>query len=187
MRVPKFSKPISSSLLRTPRLRVRMIKAILKEVTERKMAVSSLASMVGIPKQLPFFSRKHICGNFNMSMNINNKNGVLQNSYSVTVRSFSLMMSSETNRQQKPKQVWIWTGSKQVMMVAVERGWNTFLFSAQHRQLASDWSCKLINLLTLSVHVSYVKFFLHLLPGRMLTFFVSSHMLLHAEWRRIHT
>lgn len=115
------------------------------------MAVSSLASMAGIPKQLPFFTRKRICGNFNMSMNINNKNGVLQNIYSVTMRPFSPMMSSETNRQQKLKQVWIWTESKQVMTVAVERGWNTFLFSAHHRQLASDWSCKLIHLLTLSV------------------------------------
>lgn len=104
------------------------------------MAVSSLASMAGIPKQLPFFTRKRICGNFNMSMNINNKNGVLQNIYSVTMRPFSPMMSSETNRQQKLKQVWIWTESKQVMTVAVERGWNTFLFSAHHRQLASDWS-----------------------------------------------
>ncbi|KAK1432853.1 hypothetical protein QVD17_09755 [Tagetes erecta] len=40
----------------------------------------------------------------------------------------------------KKKQVWIWTENKQVMTAAVERGWNTFIFSSLHRQIASDWS-----------------------------------------------
>ncbi|KAJ4823917.1 hypothetical protein Tsubulata_009748 [Turnera subulata] len=40
----------------------------------------------------------------------------------------------------KSKRVWIWTESQQVMAAAVERGWNTFLFSSKQRQLASDWS-----------------------------------------------
>ncbi|KAK4794661.1 hypothetical protein SAY86_012655 [Trapa natans] len=36
------------------------------------------------------------------------------------------------------KKVWIWTENKNVMTAAVERGWNTFLFSC--RELADDWS-----------------------------------------------
>lgn len=40
----------------------------------------------------------------------------------------------------RSKKVWIWTNNKQVMTAAVERGWNTFVFSSHHRQLAHDWS-----------------------------------------------
>lgn len=40
------------------------------------------------------------------------------------------------------KLVWIWTENKQVMTAAVERGWNTFIFSSHCRALASEWSCK---------------------------------------------
>ncbi|PKI46542.1 hypothetical protein CRG98_033099, partial [Punica granatum] len=36
------------------------------------------------------------------------------------------------------KRVWIWTENKQVMTAAVERGWNTFLFTRP--ELADDWS-----------------------------------------------
>ncbi|XP_024977690.1 uncharacterized protein LOC112515238 isoform X2 [Cynara cardunculus var. scolymus] len=42
--------------------------------------------------------------------------------------------------EKKKKEVWIWTENKQVMTAAVERGWNTFVFSSLHRQLATDWS-----------------------------------------------
>ncbi|KAK3409189.1 hypothetical protein EUGRSUZ_J01218 [Eucalyptus grandis] len=38
------------------------------------------------------------------------------------------------------KEVWIWTENKQVMTTAVERGWNTFLFSSQNQGLANEWS-----------------------------------------------
>ncbi|KAM7510009.1 hypothetical protein LguiB_008884 [Lonicera macranthoides] len=38
------------------------------------------------------------------------------------------------------KEVWIWTENKQVMTTAVERGWNTFIFSPHSRDLANDWS-----------------------------------------------
>ncbi|KAI3726088.1 hypothetical protein L1987_65885 [Smallanthus sonchifolius] len=48
-------------------------------------------------------------------------------------------MSTE-NKKKKKKEVWIWTENKQVMTAAVERGWNTFIFSSLHRQLATDWS-----------------------------------------------
>ncbi|KAM7278239.1 hypothetical protein ACFE04_005373 [Oxalis oulophora] len=38
------------------------------------------------------------------------------------------------------KKVWIWTQNKHVMTAAVERGWNTFIFSPHQRSLATDWS-----------------------------------------------
>lgn len=38
------------------------------------------------------------------------------------------------------KQVWIWSENKQVMTTAVERGWNTFIFPFNRRDLATDWS-----------------------------------------------
>ncbi|KAI9152956.1 hypothetical protein LWI28_003590 [Acer negundo] len=41
---------------------------------------------------------------------------------------------------EKSKRVWIWTESKLVMCAAVERGWNTFIFSPHNHELANDWS-----------------------------------------------
>lgn len=41
----------------------------------------------------------------------------------------------------RSKKVWIWTECKEVMTVAVERGWNTFLFTSDNRQLSDEWSC----------------------------------------------
>lgn len=38
------------------------------------------------------------------------------------------------------KLVWIWTENKEVMTAAVERGWNTFIFPKNCRDLAADWS-----------------------------------------------
>ncbi|GFY84930.1 hypothetical protein Acr_03g0017040 [Actinidia rufa] len=38
------------------------------------------------------------------------------------------------------KVVWIWTENKQVMTAAVERGWNTLVFSSHCRDLAHEWS-----------------------------------------------
>ncbi|XP_057834416.1 uncharacterized protein LOC131044943 isoform X6 [Cryptomeria japonica] len=38
------------------------------------------------------------------------------------------------------KIVWIWTENKHVMTTAVERGWNTFIFSSDSEQLASEWA-----------------------------------------------
>ncbi|KAJ6421664.1 hypothetical protein OIU84_028944 [Salix udensis] len=48
--------------------------------------------------------------------------------------------SSSGGSYEKSKRVWIWTESKQVMTASVERGWNTFIFLSNHRQLAVDWS-----------------------------------------------
>uniref|UniRef100_A0A7N0VKL9 3-dehydroquinate synthase n=1 Tax=Kalanchoe fedtschenkoi TaxID=63787 RepID=A0A7N0VKL9_KALFE len=47
------------------------------------------------------------------------------------------------------KQVWVWTENKAVMTAAVERGWNTFLFSSP--ELAQDWSS------IASLHPLFVK------------------------------
>ncbi|XAR71236.1 3-dehydroquinate synthase II [Bertholletia excelsa] len=51
----------------------------------------------------------------------------------------ALCASSSTMSMWK-KLVWIWTENKQVMTAAVERGWNTFLFSSRCRDLANEWS-----------------------------------------------
>ncbi|KAG4958761.1 hypothetical protein JHK87_035394 [Glycine soja] len=52
------------------------------------------------------------------------------------------MASSLDGSGKRSKRVWIWTSNKQVMIAAVERGWNTFVFPSHHRQLAHDWSFK---------------------------------------------
>lgn len=49
-------------------------------------------------------------------------------------------MNSKKNGESKL--VWIWTENKQVMTTAVERGWQTFIFDVNSRDLAKDWSCK---------------------------------------------
>ncbi|KAI3974202.1 hypothetical protein MKX01_033453 [Papaver californicum] len=53
-----------------------------------------------------------------------------------------LTMCSALNIEsyEQPKQVWIWTESKQVMTTAVERGWNTLIFTSQNKDLADEWS-----------------------------------------------
>ncbi|KAF8087762.1 hypothetical protein N665_0568s0023 [Sinapis alba] len=40
----------------------------------------------------------------------------------------------------RSKKVWIWTECKEVMTTAVERGWNTFVFSSDNLKLSDDWS-----------------------------------------------
>lgn len=42
------------------------------------------------------------------------------------------------------KEVWVWTENNAVMTAAVERGWNTFLFTRETRYLALEWSCELL-------------------------------------------
>lgn len=48
--------------------------------------------------------------------------------------------SASSSLAMSEKLVWIWTENKQVMTAAVERGWNTFIFSSHCRALASEWS-----------------------------------------------
>ncbi|XP_076954266.1 uncharacterized protein LOC143628603 [Bidens hawaiensis] len=47
---------------------------------------------------------------------------------------------TENNNNKEKKEVWIWTEKKEVMTAAVERGWNTFIFSSLNRHIATDWS-----------------------------------------------
>ncbi|KAF7802961.1 3-dehydroquinate synthase [Senna tora] len=51
-----------------------------------------------------------------------------------------LPMTSSSETSKKSKRVWIWTQNKHVMTAAVERGWDTFVFSSHYPQLARDWS-----------------------------------------------
>ncbi|KAI3500785.1 hypothetical protein L1887_36610 [Cichorium endivia] len=53
---------------------------------------------------------------------------------------FRIGVAVTMSMEKKKKEVWIWTENKQVMTAAVERGWNKFIFSSIHRQLATDWS-----------------------------------------------
>ncbi|XP_010425658.1 PREDICTED: uncharacterized protein LOC104710716 isoform X2 [Camelina sativa] len=56
---------------------------------------------------------------------------------------FAVKMSASTTLPMnlgRAKKVWIWTECKEVMTVAVERGWNTFIFSSDNRKLSDDWS-----------------------------------------------
>ncbi|KAL6994235.1 hypothetical protein U1Q18_012342 [Sarracenia purpurea var. burkii] len=59
----------------------------------------------------------------------------------------ALYASSSTSMSKKL--VWIWTENKRVMTAAVERGWNTFVFSSHCRGLANEWSCKISQLISL--------------------------------------
>ncbi|KAK9116833.1 hypothetical protein Sjap_015780 [Stephania japonica] len=45
-----------------------------------------------------------------------------------------------TEKYQQLKPVWIWTNNKKVMTSAIERGWNTFIFTSENRELAHEWS-----------------------------------------------
>ncbi|OVA13319.1 3-dehydroquinate synthase [Macleaya cordata] len=70
-------------------------------------------------------------------------NGVLikANLAQLQANSCPTMCSASTvENHEQPKLVWIWTESKQVMTAAVERGWNTFIFMSDHRDLADEWS-----------------------------------------------
>uniref|UniRef100_A0A1D1YZ45 3-dehydroquinate synthase n=3 Tax=Anthurium amnicola TaxID=1678845 RepID=A0A1D1YZ45_9ARAE len=40
----------------------------------------------------------------------------------------------------RPKLVWVWTESQQVLTAAVESGWSTFVFPGDSRELANEWS-----------------------------------------------
>ncbi|XP_062106681.1 uncharacterized protein LOC133818015 isoform X2 [Humulus lupulus] len=48
--------------------------------------------------------------------------------------------TSYSGPYEQSKRVWLWTENKEVMTAAVERGWNTFLFSSLSRELADEWS-----------------------------------------------
>ncbi|KAJ7974432.1 3-dehydroquinate synthase [Quillaja saponaria] len=92
----------------------------------------------------PVFAEKwSLCGlkcwdSCNSLKSGNSKKTHLQ--YNHFVLKASSSWTSSVGVGEKSKRVWIWTENKQAMTAAVERGWNTFIFSSQHRQLANDWS-----------------------------------------------
>ncbi|CAA0828435.1 Unknown protein [Striga hermonthica] len=51
-----------------------------------------------------------------------------------------MLVRGGASANSQKKKVWIWTEKKEVMTAAVERGWNTFVFRSDRRELAADWS-----------------------------------------------
>ncbi|XP_059449985.1 uncharacterized protein LOC132180980 isoform X2 [Corylus avellana] len=115
------------------------------------MVVLLSASLVRIPKQFPCFTLNSDKWNFFRSNSLVNYRSSNANNYKATqllqrcscvamCASHSSLTTSSFGSYEKLKTVWIWTKSKEVMTAAVERGWNTFVFSSQDRQLANEWS-----------------------------------------------
>ncbi|KAK6155111.1 hypothetical protein DH2020_009359 [Rehmannia glutinosa] len=50
------------------------------------------------------------------------------------------MCAGSPSANSQKKKVWVWTEKKEVMTAAVERGWNTFIFHSDCRELAAEWS-----------------------------------------------
>ncbi|CAN8255452.1 unnamed protein product [Cochlearia groenlandica] len=55
-------------------------------------------------------------------------------------RLLAVKMAAAATNLHRAKKVWIWTECKEVMTAAVERGWNTFIFSSDNRKLSEEWS-----------------------------------------------
>ncbi|XP_059449986.1 uncharacterized protein LOC132180980 isoform X3 [Corylus avellana] len=125
------------------------------------MVVLLSASLVRIPKQFPCFTlnsgystARHYhfsTASTPISNSLVNYRSSNANNYKATqllqrcscvamCASHSSLTTSSFGSYEKLKTVWIWTKSKEVMTAAVERGWNTFVFSSQDRQLANEWS-----------------------------------------------
>ncbi|XP_012083825.1 3-dehydroquinate synthase homolog isoform X1 [Jatropha curcas] len=101
----------------------------------------SPAPLLGFPKQqLPcFFTPK--TDKFNICRLISWQTHSRKANSSQIKFSASLNYTmASSGAYEKSKRVWIWTQSKQVMTAAVERGWNTFIFSSHHKELVNDWS-----------------------------------------------
>ncbi|KAL5582336.1 hypothetical protein UlMin_014778 [Ulmus minor] len=98
------------------------------------MALLYSASFVTVPRKLPSFAfpkdKSNICRLITSQTHLGRDSGVVMSS---STASFSGLYG-------QPKSVWIWTESKEVMTAAVERGWSTFVFSSQQRELADEWS-----------------------------------------------
>ncbi|KAM2143507.1 hypothetical protein ACFX1R_047292 [Malus domestica] len=103
---------------------------------KRKMAAGVLhsASLAGICSFTPTTDKWNIC----RLISSHRHSMVSQNSSSAAAIGSSTTSSSGTYGESK--RVWVWTESKQVMTAAVERGWNTFVFPSQSRELADEWS-----------------------------------------------
>ncbi|XP_062106680.1 uncharacterized protein LOC133818015 isoform X1 [Humulus lupulus] len=111
------------------------------------MALLNSASLVAIPTKLPtFFTPRK--DKWNICRLISPPTRSLLTSCSVKPPLFGddsgAVMGYPTTSYSGPyeqsKRVWLWTENKEVMTAAVERGWNTFLFSSLSRELADEWS-----------------------------------------------
>ncbi|KAL5699778.1 hypothetical protein ACHQM5_030635 [Ranunculus cassubicifolius] len=51
-----------------------------------------------------------------------------------------MAITSQESSSRNEKLVRIWTENKQVMTTAVERGWNTFIFTSHNKALATEWA-----------------------------------------------
>ncbi|XP_015879382.3 uncharacterized protein LOC107415555 isoform X2 [Ziziphus jujuba] len=98
-------------------------------------------SMIGSPRKVPsFIPGKRLVSLPNRSVSVKPTKSTHLDHNLAVVMSSSSTTSSSSGPYGQSKRVWIWTESKQVMTAAVERGWNTFLFSSSRRELANDWS-----------------------------------------------
>ncbi|XWS32850.1 hypothetical protein CRYUN_Cryun22dG0025500 [Craigia yunnanensis] len=101
---------------------------------------SAPAPLVRIPTQFPCIRLNH--GKV-QSLRRFSKTKTTHLSINSIVRMCSVAASDSpvsTSLYEQSKRVWIWTENGQVMTAAVERGWNTFMFSSQNQGLAAEWS-----------------------------------------------
>nr|KJB11398.1 hypothetical protein B456_001G256400 [Gossypium raimondii] len=102
---------------------------------------SASVSLVRTPTHLPCFRSNH--GKV-QSLNRYSKTKTTHLSINSSLRMCSIAASdsplSTSMYELSSKKVWIWTENSQVMTAAVERGWDTFIFSSQNQGLANEWS-----------------------------------------------
>ncbi|KAF4390733.1 hypothetical protein G4B88_015623 [Cannabis sativa] len=111
------------------------------------MALLNSASLLGIPTKLPtFFTTPKDKWNICRLISPQTRSFLTSCSVKTTLLgedSGAVMgphTTSFSGSYGQSKRVWIWTENKEVMTAAVERGWNTILFSSQSRELADEWS-----------------------------------------------
>ncbi|XP_040972738.1 3-dehydroquinate synthase homolog isoform X2 [Gossypium hirsutum] len=102
---------------------------------------SASVSLVRTPTHLPCFRSNH--GKV-QSLNRYSKTKTTHLSINSSLRMCSIAASdsplSTSMYELSSKKVWIWTENSQVMTAAVERGWDTFIFSSLNQGLANEWS-----------------------------------------------
>ncbi|KAL5722684.1 hypothetical protein ACHQM5_006174 [Ranunculus cassubicifolius] len=57
-----------------------------------------------------------------------------------SLKTTTMAITSQESSSRNEKLVWIWTENKHVMTTAVERGWNTFIFTSHNKSLANEWA-----------------------------------------------
>ncbi|KAB2022908.1 hypothetical protein ES319_D07G245300v1 [Gossypium barbadense] len=107
---------------------------------------SASVSLVRTPTHLPCFRSNH--GKV-QSLNRYSKTKTTHLSINSSLRMCSIAASdsplSTSMYELSSKKVWIWTENSQVMTAAVERGWDTFIFSSQNQGLANEWSREIFD------------------------------------------